>query len=204
MTDRETRKKRWLIIAIVLFVIYEIATGGGIVISKGVFKHQEKRKMSAGFDEAMAASTPNFGFRQVLWNLPLFCYINTYRDSAGISLYLYVKKTDDSEASADLNRIVAVKLTSLSIDDHSGKRTIVPVDFSFSFEKHQNTSSKSIECDKPYDHYDCIVSSKKYTFRYEGEVIYSDGETKPWYYTETFSFNRDFLIGVNWVFLLHW
>ena len=183
------RRRKYILILI--FVLFELITGGGLLISSWPHDKGFHSEISDEVDNEIGVSI-GMEFSQRIYNIPLITSISSWDEPGGIMATFYQKLQHGTQDDFH-NVIESVKLSELIIVDDLGNRFIHPVQFECIFGKeipHWKVNSFRFSR--------CVCSSREYEIQLLGQAIYSDGSKQDFIVKESFKFEKIFLIGVRW------
>ena len=184
-------------ILILIFVLFELITGGGLLIITSPYYKSFNHEISDEVDDDIRVSI-GLEFRQRVYNIPLIATISRWDEPGGIVANFYPKRQDGPQDDF-YNVIESVQLSEFAIIDDLGNRFVHPVQFECIFEiDFPRMDVKSFKL------HECVGSHRDYEIQLRGQAKYSDGSKQDFIVKESFKFEkslldrRSFLIGVRW------
>jgi hypothetical protein len=190
-------KRKYILISIVVFVMFELITGGGCIVTSWPYHKSIHGTISNGLDNEVDVNVRADGFPQRIYHIPLIVTISSWDEPGGIMVTFNRKKTPDDIQDDFHNAIESIQLSELAIFDNFGNRFIHPVQFECIFGKEINPAW----ADRSFEFKKCIYSDREYEIQLRGQVVYSDGSKKDLVVKESFKFEKDFLVGIKWLLL---
>ena len=188
---------KFLIILLAAFVLFELITGGGLLVVRTALMKGTHKEMLKGMDADIYVNY-SAGFPQNKYYIPLIAFVSSWTEPGGIVVSIGPNKQANDVQNDFFNDIKAIHvIETIFIDDLGNRSVIHPVQFEAT-----GGSTAHNWLDKSFEFEGLFYSDRAYEMTVQGQAIYIDGSEKEFVFKGNFSFVKRIYFGMSWLIWL--
>jgi len=188
---------------LIAFILFELITGGGLLIIRTVFPTRHHKEISNEMDKEVYVNF-SFDFPQKIYYIPFLATVSSWKEPGGMLVTFSLVNQASDEQSGFFNEIKSVRVIKMIITDDLGNQSVHPVQFETAFGKktpYFGGEPMPNSPDKSFVSPNYLYSNRTYDIQLFGQAIYVDGSKKDFIVKKRFGYEKSYLFGINWLLL---